>query len=101
MLARVQKVDGNGRMHIVGGADRHALQLRVVQYIVIIGERGSASILFAKLLSALGDNIHKVLYLGQISVGLIAGQMGAAGDLTAANDGDLDLLHEDSPFAIL
>ena len=64
---------------------------------MIVGDGDAAAVLVAQRLSALGDDVDEVFYLGDVAGGLICRLMGVVCDLTAADYGDLDLFHMNIP----
>ena len=80
-------------MAAVGGADGDALDLGIAQDLVIVGGDDAAAVLVAQLFGPLGNQVAEVLDFRQVGRRLIGRQMRGTSDVTAADDGNLDLAH--------
>ena len=90
MLAGFEEVNGYHRVKIVVGADRHGVQLGIVEEVVIIGDRLTAAVFLDGSLGTLGNNIAEILYL-RVRILHISRDMSGIGYITAADNGNFEL----------
>ena len=98
VLAVLQKVNGNGGVHTVGGTNRNSVQLGIIQNLVVVHDRRAAAVLFHGSLCLFGNDVAEILdlYLGIVHV---CGNMCAVCDRTAADHGNSGLAHSVPPWS--
>jgi len=96
ILAGIQRGDGAFGMRGVPGADAHGIQLGKLEHFVLVGEQAGDAVLFALRLQALPVDIAECVKfhvrIVQITVDV------AFGDVSHADDADLDFCHCRSSF---
>ena len=90
VLAGFEKVNGYYRVKIIVGADRHGVQLGVVEEVVIIGDRLAAAVFLDGSLGTLGNYIAEILDL-RVRILHICRDMSGIGYITATDNGNFEL----------